>query len=279
VTPTVAPSRVGRDGALRLVVERRGPRSVLTSAASTLPLQVLAPLALDDPAAIVSVLNPTGGLVGGDRLCVDVEVGDGAHACLTTPSATKVYRTAGPPAEHRVRLTLGRGGALEWVPDHTIPFAGSALVQTIEVELAATARLILVDAFAAGRVARGEAWRFGRLESALRVRDARGWLLIDRLRLGPTSDWSALGLAEGSPYVATLVIAGPGAAGGLADDLTRALASIEGARAGVAVLPRGGLVVRCLASTAPALGRVVETGWRLARPALLGLAPPSLRKL
>src|SRR5207249_543010 len=88
-----------------------------------LPLQVLAPLALDDAAAIVSILNPTGGLVGGDRLVVDVAVGAGAHACLTTPSATKVYRTAVGPAEQAVRLTLAPGARLEWVPDHTIPFA------------------------------------------------------------------------------------------------------------------------------------------------------------
>jgi len=64
-----------------------------------MPLQVMAPMALDDAASIVCMLNPTGGLVGGDRLVIDVGVGAGAHACLTTPSATKVYRTVAGPAE------------------------------------------------------------------------------------------------------------------------------------------------------------------------------------
>src|SRR5207245_10371842 len=122
-TPATTAARVGRDGALALRFERRGDRSVLAGCRWRLPLQVLAPLALDDAAAIVSILNPTGGLVGGDRLVVDVAVGAGAHACLTTPSATKVYRTAVGPAEQAVRLTLAPAARLQRVPHHTIPSA------------------------------------------------------------------------------------------------------------------------------------------------------------
>src|SRR5207247_544030 len=84
-----------RDGALSLALERRGGATVLSRCRYSLPLQVLAPLALDDRAAVVSVLNPTGGLVGGDRLAIDVVVGPAAHACLTTPSATQVYGAGG----------------------------------------------------------------------------------------------------------------------------------------------------------------------------------------
>ena len=64
----LAPDRVGRDGALRLRFERRGAATVATGWRYTLPLQAPAPVALDDPAGGVSILNPTGGLVGGDRL-------------------------------------------------------------------------------------------------------------------------------------------------------------------------------------------------------------------
>jgi len=97
-----------------------------------------------------------------------------------------------------VRLTLAPGARLEWVPDHTIPFARSAFRQRVEAEAPEGAALVLIDAFAAGRVARGEAWRFALLDSALSVRDARGWLLHDRLRLrtarpGPASGWPRTG--------------------------------------------------------------------------------------
>src|SRR3989442_2581394 len=164
------PGRVGRDGTLALALERRDGATFRGACRYRLPLQVLSPMALDDPAAVVSVLNPTGGLVGGDRLTIDVTIGPAAHGCLTTPSATKVYRTAGAAAEQRVHIRLGAGAILEWVPDHTIPFAGSAFRQAIDCEAEDGATLILTDAFAPGRIARGEAWRVSRPPSARPLR-------------------------------------------------------------------------------------------------------------
>lgn len=271
--------RVGRDGVLRLALERRGARTVLARAGWAVPLQILAPLALDDPACVISILNPTGGLVGGDRLTVEVTVGAGAHGCVTTPSANRVYRTLGPAAEQRVRLRVGPGAALEWVPEHTIPYAGSVLVQSLEAEVAEGGRLIAVDAFAAGRVARGEAWQFARLDAALVVRDAAGPLFADRVRLAGGPDaaarYRARGLAEGHDYVATVVIVGAGDPAGLA---RACAASAERARTAAAPLPRRGVVVRVLAADAPALVEAVEAVWARARAACLGLPPLALRK-
>jgi len=271
--------RVGRDGALRLHVERRGARSVLARARFTLPLQVLAPVGLDDSAAVVSILNPTGGLVGGDRLAIDVRVGAAAHACLTTPSATKVYRTSGEPAVQDVTLTLEAGAVCEWVPDHTIPFAGASLRQRITVDVADGAGLILVDAFAAGRVGRGEAWAFRLLDSAVTVRDAKGWLLRDRFVIdgaGPL-DPRALGAAGPCPYWASLVV--------IAADVEafrREVGARFPPRGDIAVaagsLPRRGALVRCLAPSAPLLLDALESRWAAARREGLGIPPLALRK-
>ncbi len=277
-------ARVGRDGALRLSFERRGVATVVADCRFSLPLQVLAPVALDDPAAVVSILNPTGGLVGGDRLAIDVRAGARAHAVLTTPSATRVYRAEGEPTVQTVRLSIGPRAVVEWVPDHTIPFAGSALRQAIDVELDGTAGLILVDAFAAGRIAVGEAWRFALLESAISIRDPSGWLLHDRFVLrGPTGKddpaFDGLGFAEARPYFASIAVVG-------AFDRDRFAADVQGLTAdggsatslGVAALPRRGTLVRCLAPSAPALLEAIEGCWRLARRAVLDLPPLALRK-
>jgi urease accessory protein len=269
-------TRVGRDGTLALAFERRGVATVLVGCRFSLPLQVLAPVALDDAAAVVPILNPTGGLVGGDRLCIDVRVGAGAHACLTTPSATKVYRTAGEVAVQEARLCVDAGATLEWVPDHTIPFPGSAFRQSIAVDLGPGARLILVDAFAAGRVAREERWRFQILESALHVRDAGGWLLLDRFVLGAGA-WDGLGFTEGAPYFATMVVVG-GEGRLTRSALAEATAALPESRAAVGMTRRGALVVRCVAPSAPALTEGIDLLWGTARRALLGLAPPALRK-
>ena len=297
-------ARVGRDGALRLRFDRRGPATVVAGCRYTLPLQVLAPVALDDPAAVVSMLNPTGGLVGGDRLSIDVEVAERAHAVLTTPSATRVYRTQGEETLQRVRISLGPRAVVEWVPDHTIPFAGSALRQTIDVDLAETAGLILLDAFSAGRIALGEAWRFTVLDSAVSIRDRHGWLLHDRFVLrgragvgraagrrgegSPPAEarprahdepaFDGLGFAESRPYFASIAIVGEFDRDRFAADVAQLVADGDTSRLGVATLPRRGVLVRCLAPTAPAFVDALQGCWRLARHALLGLPPLALRK-
>jgi urease accessory protein len=273
------PERVGRDGALRLRFEQRGARTVVAACRSTLPLQVLAPLALPDPAAVVSILNPTGGLVGGDRLRIEVEAGPGAHACLTTPSATKAYRTAGEPASQEIRLRLDAGAIIEYVPDHTIPFAGSDFRQTIRAEVGVAARLIVVDAFAAGRVAHGEAWQFDRLESALLVKDGAGWLLRDRFVLGGSPTSASIGGTDSMPYFATIATFADLPWTSLTDDVTSVVGDCPGVRAGGGALARGGHVIRVLAENAAVLGVTVERLWALARRRVLACPPLALRKL
>ncbi len=273
------PERVGRDGALRLRFERRGAGTVLAACRSTVPLQVLAPLALPGPAAVVSILNPTGGLVGGDRLLIDVDAGPGTHACLTTPSATKVYRTTGAAARQEVTLRLGPEAVVEYVPDHTIPFAGSDFRQSLRVELGEKARLLVVDAFAAGRVARGEAWQFARLESALLIHDAVGCLLRDRFVLRGPVAWDAVGLTEGAPYFATVGAFGDQPWETLAEDVAAVVGDCRGVRAAGGALARRGVIVRCLAESAVALGDAVERLWAMARRRMLGCPPLVLRKL
>ena len=297
-------ARVGRDGALRLSFERRGVATALTGCRSTVPLQVLAPIALDDPAAVVSILNPTGGLFGGDRLAIDVDVAAGAHAVLTTPSATRGYRADGAPTVQTVRLRLGPGAVVEWVPDHTIPFAGSALLQAFDVELAETASLVLVDAFSAGRIALGEAWRFALLQSAIAIRDRLGWLLLDRFVLRGRAGvvraaggraagtppagarleddepaFGGLGFTESHPYFASIAVIGAFDAARFAAEIQCHVgADMPGVCLGAAVLPRRGALVRCLARNAPALVEAVERCWHLARAALLARPPLALRK-
>jgi len=272
------PARVGRDGMLALALGRRGAATVLSRWSSALPLQMLAPVALDGPATVVSVLNPTGGLVGGDRLAIDAVVGAAAHGCLTTPSATKVYRTTGAAAEQHVRLHLGAGAIVEWVPDHTIPFAGSAFRQTIDCELEDDATLILMDAFAAGRIARGEAWRFAWLESAVTVRDRRGPILHDRFVLTAEPRVQGLGFVEGHQYFGSFVVVADSGLDAFAAAAGRVLRGVDGAVGGVGALPRRGAVVRCLAVSAPALTVALEALWTVARRELLGLPALALRK-
>lgn len=230
-------------------------------------------------AAVLMLLNPTGGLVGGDSLRTEVTVGDGAHCCLTTPSATKVYRTVGPAAVQEFSARLGKGAVLEYVPDHLIPSPGAALKQSIQVELGEGSVALLFDAFAVGRVARGEEWGFAELESALTATDLLGLRFRDRFRLVPARrTWTGLGGMEGMSYLATLVLFFDGDPGTLPSELDATLAGSPGVRGGVTGLSRGGVLVRFLAESAPELQAAFRHLWAIARHALLGHGPLDLRK-
>jgi urease accessory protein len=247
-----------------------------------LPLQALAPMALDHTGeALVMLLNPTGGVLGGDVLDTRVDLGAGARACLTTPSATRVYRSAGAPAVQRFTARVGSGAVLQYVPDHLIPSAGAKLIQRTELYVDEGAVAFVVDAWAAGRVARGEAWRFDLLDTAIAAHDARGPLLLDRACLtGAAERWSGLGSTEGRAYVATVLALAPDRSGGsrLEAALGEAL-QVSGALGGVSPLSRSGVLARVLAASAPELRGAIDRLWGAWRATVLGVPPLSLRKI
>src|SRR6202166_2036160 len=150
------PERVGRDGFLRLRFARNGASTILAQSRFSLPLQALTPLTLADGASYLMLLNPTGGVLGGDHLVTQIVQEAGTHVCLTTPSATRIYRTAQKPAILETVIHVGEGATLEYLPDHVIPHTGSALRQSLRVEMGRGSRAIILDSFAAGRVARDE---------------------------------------------------------------------------------------------------------------------------
>jgi urease accessory protein len=274
--------RPGRDGRLRLAFESRGGRTVLRERRFTLPLQALEPMDLEAGVATLLLLNPTGGLLAGDRLETQISLGPGSSVCLSTLSATRVYRSPGPAAVQHVAIDLGRGATLEWLPDHLIPSPGARLRQSTEIALGPEATLLYLDAWAVGRAARGETWGFDLLDSRLVIRDESGTLLRERSILSGGLPRDGLGGTEGFGYVATFLAARPGR--GDWDDLARALhealgASRSGVRAGVSSLARGGLLVRLLCPSAPALRACVDALWARGRRLLLDKGPLDLRKL
>ena len=245
---------------------------------------------LEAGVAALMLLNPTGGVVGGDRLHTEVRLGARSHVCLTTPSATRVYRSAGPPAVLTFRAILDAGARLEYVPDHLIPSPGARAHQSTELVLAPGATALVLDAWSVGRPARGERWAFAELDLALRVSDADGPILREQACLGGHRFWEGLGGAEGHAYVATFAAVGAAAdadptAGhaqweAFADELTAYAGELAGdGRVGVSALGRGGVLARVLAPSAPSLLAATDALWAASRRRLYGLPPLPLRKL
>lgn len=235
-----------------------------------------------DGVATLLLLNPTGGILAGDRLDTDISLGPGSRVCLSTPSATRVYRSPGPPAVQRITIDVARGAALEWMPDHLIPSPGARLRQATLITLARDATLLYVDSWAVGRIARGEPWGFDLLDSRLLVRDGSGPLLQERSILAGGLPCDGLGGTEGLGYVGTFVAVRPSDESW--DDLARSLQSdLDGGaadcHAAVTTLGRGGVLARLLCASAPALQSCAQVLWARCRQRLLGLPPARLRKL
>jgi urease accessory protein len=276
-----SPERTGRDGFLSLRFEQREGKTVLSQSRFRLPLQVLTPVHLDDHTACVMLLNPTGGVLGGDRLLTEVVQEQGTQVCLTTPSATRVYRSASEPAVQETLIHLGAGATLEYLPDHVIPHAGARFHQSLRVDMGPGCRAIVLDAMASGRVAHGEQWRFAEFDSRISISIHDKPAYVNRTRIVPDLyPPQRLGFAEEFDYLACVIVLADGFAAWtkVASQLREAVAGIPEVLAGVSLLTANGCVARILAHSAPAMNQATTELCALARELILGRPRFELRK-
>ncbi len=163
------------------VVRARDGRSVVSRAYATSPLRLLTP-ANHGHAAWIYTSSHGGGLVDGDRLVMDIDVGPGAAAFVSTQASTKVYRSAqGTSAALHARV--GPGGLLVVAPDPVVCFAASRYHQIQQFDISAGGSLVLLDWLSSGRHTRGERWAFDAYRAQLRVRQEGTLVVHDSLAL------------------------------------------------------------------------------------------------
>ena len=148
---------------------RGRPRTVLHDRHDG-PLRVLASLYPEAPAVCHNVLvHPPGGLVGGDALDIGLTLHPGAHALITTPGATRYYRSTGETATQRVRGTLAEGARLEWLPLETIAYSGCIGENLMQFELTAGAEMIGWDVLALGLPSSNQPFERGRFRQSVEL--------------------------------------------------------------------------------------------------------------
>ena len=158
------------------------------------------------------LVNTGGGMAGGDRAKIAIVLEAGAEVLFTTQSAEKVYRSDGEAAQIESRVAVGPGARLEWLPQETILFHGARLSRRLDVDLAADASLLLIEAVTFGRIAMGEHTADAALRDRWRIRRDGRLAFAEELRLeqaGAALDRPAVG--RGGRAIASLLVVAPDA--------------------------------------------------------------------
>ncbi len=247
------------------------------------PLRVLRSLYPEGDTVCHNVLvHPPGGLVGGDTVETQVSVAPGAHGLVTTPGATRFYRSLGEPSRQHVHARLEAGARLEWLPLEALAYNQCQAENCAVFDLAPGAELLGWDITALGLPHAGQAFESGRFVQHIEVPGL--WLergVIDaadhRLLHSP------LGLA-GQHCLASLFFAA-----GTPLERARRDAALDAARAAIDAHPlraRAGatspnsqmVVLRVLAPQAEPAMQLLRQVWRAWRTQLwqLPAEPPRI---
>ena len=280
----IVPARVGRHGIASCDFERARGRTILRDDYSRVPLQVVRPLypeGLDGPAHL-TLVNPTGGHVGGDRLDANVRLGRNAHVLWTTQGATKVYRSLGNPVVSTMAVQMAPGAVLEAVPDPVIPYKGALYRQEIDVHMQEDARLLCGEILYPGRVAAGEFFDYAEVALRFRARLDDAPLLNDAMVVRPSDRFpDRLGMFEPHPYLGSFYVLGgdPQTLAAVAAATEEAFRDgAEGVVGGATLLEGPGVMIRWLARTPVLAKRTFDRVWGLARRTHLGRPAVRLRK-
>ncbi|MFZ0408127.1 MAG: urease accessory protein UreD [Cyanobium sp.] len=291
-------------GQARLRFERSGGDTRFRGRASS-PLKVQRGFLRADGRCELPLLHTAGGLVGGDRLSIDVGLAAGSRALVTSVAAQKVYGSVGRSrrapegdwAVQELQVDVAAGADLEWLPQELVLYADGLYEQRARVTLAATASWLGAEVVRLGRSAAGESLAGGRWRSLLEIRRLDGsdaavdeadvqlrgggsWVLVDRLELGQESLQGEHGMG-GQPVFGSLVWAAPASLP--ADRLSELLADCRQDRQGLvgemacgALEP--GLVARYRGPSTTAARSWFTRIWSRIRTAR-GLAPPELPRV
>jgi len=228
------------------------------------PLRVQKPLYPELPHVCHAIIvHPPGGVVGGDRLQIEADIGPGAHAFLTTPGAAKWYRANGRSAGQALVLNAGAGASVEWMPQETIFFNEAEVELDQRIALAADASYLGCEILCLGRQASGERFTRGCIRQHTRITRGGKLLWWEQGSLTPALAASPLGLA-GNTVCATMIAAGDMPAGVL-QPLRALSAELQ---FGVSRL-RQLLTVRYLGGDSETARELMLAAWRILRPQLL----------
>lgn len=260
----------GWQARLNLQYARRDGKTMLTERNHTGPLRVQKAFYPEGQSICHTiVLHPPGGIAGGDQLEIRVDAQPASQALLTTPGATKWYKSGGARATQRLHLEIGNAAMLEWFPQENIVFNEADAELNTVIDLAGNAQFLGWEILCLGRAASGERFAAGCVRQRIELWRSkhRLWLECATLRGDDDILTSAIGL-RGATVTATLIAASHRIDKDLLTRCREVAAPLEG-QAGITAPPQL-LLARYLGHSAEAAKHYFTALWGVLRPVLNG---------
>ena len=258
----------GWQALLQLRLQKINNRTCLLPQQRLGPLTVQRPFYPEGDTCHVYLLHPPGGVVGGDQLRLDVELRAGAHGLITTPGASKFYRSAGKTAGLQQRFNVDGDAILEFLPQESIYFPATEVSSKIDVNLAASAKYAGWEIHSFGLPANEADLSAGNVQLKTEIKIAGRLLLHDQLKINEIDRGRLSGL-RGNRVYGSFVVVSPM----ISDELLAALQTVPAADGltGVSRVEKNILVARYLGDSTAAAHNYFRELWTMSRPVAIGV--------
>ena len=262
-------SSVGWSAALSLEFKNISGKTVLGNTQRKGPLVVQRAFYPEGDVCHIYLVHPPGGVVGGDVLEIKAELGRETSTLVTTPGATKFYRSAGPISHQQQTLLVGDNACLEWLPQENIFFPGARVRSNTQVFLSLSSRLAIWDIQCLGRPSISDMFTSGLVDSSVSIFRGDKPVTIERLRVNK-ENMERVSLLRSHPVAASFMIVG-------ADEqhlkttrdlLARSEQNVEAA----VTLIQDCLIIRSLGDSTNTVQKLFREIWSLLRPCIFSRA-------
>lgn len=259
--------RTGKMGAIKLTLERDPitNKTITTELFSKVPLQVQKVIYTEESfpqMAYVYIMSPSGGILQGDRLRIDIKLRKKALAHITTQAATKVYKMNKNYATQMINVLVDDGCYLELIPDQLIPYKNARFYQRVMMQVHDKATVVYSEIITPGRLASGECFEYDICYFKTIATDHDSKLrFIDAFLLEPKKQklFNGFSIGQKSVLANMYILTKNVNAKTLSDDIHNILSenSVNGSSS---VLPRSdGVFARMIANTSGEIKEAIDT--------------------
>tara|TARA_R110002049_G_scaffold13509_2_gene58493 strand:- start:132911 stop:133762 length:852 start_codon:yes stop_codon:yes gene_type:complete len=172
------------EATLDLSFAEKNNKTILASKQHSGPLMVQKPFYPEPNGCChIYLIHPPGGIVGGDTLTLNAHLDTNAHALITTPAATKFYRSTGIQARQNQTINLGKNAILEWLPQETVYFSNTNASSTTRINLTDNNRFFAWEIQCLGLPAQKEFFIAGQCRQKLEIWKNKKPVLLETNRL------------------------------------------------------------------------------------------------